>query len=550
MRVPLDVSVVVPVYNPGANLVPCLRALVGQTLPHDRYEIVLVDDGSTDGTADVLDDWAHTHPTLIRVLHEPNSGWPGRPRNEGVATALGDYVQFVDNDDLLAPRALERMLAAARDCDADVVLGKMSSDFRGINHEVYRDNQLGVTLATFPLVESLTPHKMFRRDFLVHHGLRFAEGPLHLEDQLFCMNAYVRASSVAVVGDEQCYFYKRRSGFGRNAGDIAADPDDYYRDLERVLDVIDVHVTPAQRPRLYERFYRVEMLGRLRDRQMLEYADDYRRHLFNRVRRLAEERIPRSVDGLLPHFPQRQAALLRARDLPGMLDLAREITALRAHADARALRWVDGRLEVDLAATLTAPVDTRVEADVVLVSRVDSSTWFVGATQRFSGRDELQATVTVDPAQALSGRPLEPGLWDLRLRVRAGGVTRTTRLGQDREGDPLRTCLYDGPPHTVAPYRTAAGGLALDAGEWAHSLTEQVVTGAQRDGAGVRVPTVVAATSTRRPADVLVGGVRTATHLVAGPDGAQLPGVPTEGDAWVRVGPPGTSAPVRLSPRS
>jgi glycosyltransferase involved in cell wall biosynthesis len=516
-------------------------------MPQDRYEIVLVDDGSTDGTADLLDEWQERHPSLVRVLHEPNSGWPGRPRNVGVAAARGDYVQFVDNDDLLLPRALERMVEAARACDADIVLGKMSSDFRGINHDVYRENRLGVTLADFPLVESLTPHKMFRRAFLGAHDIRFAEGPLHLEDQLFCMTAYTRARSVAVVADEHCYFYKRRSGFGRNAGDIPADPDDYYRDLERVFDVIDVHVGPDRRARLYERFLRVEMLGRLRDRQMLDYADDYRRHLFRRVRRLAEDRIPRAVDRLLPYFPARQAELLRARDLDGMLALAHDITAVRVTARVEAPRWVDGELRLDVAAALDSPLPVRADADVVVVARDTSATWFVGDPMRFDARSGLRTTVMVDPEHALFGRPLTPGLWDLRLRVRIGGITRTTRLDVD-EAAALHTCLYDGPPQTVAPYVTAAGGLALDVDEWAHSLTEQVARDAVPEPAGWQVPTVVAARQLRRQVDVLADGVRVPASLAADGDGARITGAgAVPGDVWLRVGAPGSAAPVRLS---
>jgi glycosyltransferase involved in cell wall biosynthesis len=525
--VSVDVSVVVPVYNPGANLEPCLQSLLGQTLDASRYELVLVDDGSTDGTASLLDHWAAREPGRIVVVHEPNSGWPGRPRNIGVARARGDYVQFVDNDDLLAPHALERMVELARECDADVVLGKMSSDFRGINHDVFRSTAVGVTWRDFPLHESLTPHKMFRREFLREHDIRFAEGPLHLEDQLFCMHAYVHASSAAVVGDEQCYFYKRRNGFGRNAGDIAADPDDYYRDLERVLDVIDVHVQPEERRRLYERFFRVEMLGRLRDQAMLDYDDDYRRHLFHRVRRLAEERMPRIVDDLLPSFPRRQAELLRSRDLDGMVALAAEIAALRVEAQVSALSWQHGVLQLDVEMSLPVASD---QTDLILVARDDAATWFVADT--------------LDPSTALAGAPLRPGLWDLRLRARLGGITRTARLDIDPDLA-LPTCLYDGPPRVVTPYRTAAGGLALDVDEWARSLTSTFAATAGRvNGRTWRSHDVVAADVVRRDAAVLAEGRRITANLLVTADGATLTAsVEAPAAAHVRVGDPGRSEP-------
>ena len=111
----MKVSVVVPVWNPGPNIQRCIDGLLGQTMPAGDYEIVFVDDGSTDGTGALLDDLAAQHPDEhVRVVHIPNSGWPGKPRNVGVSAARGEYVHFVDNDDTLAPEALECALRDRR----------------------------------------------------------------------------------------------------------------------------------------------------------------------------------------------------------------------------------------------------------------------------------------------------------------------------------------------------------------------------------------------------------------------------------------------------
>src|SRR5947209_4599417 len=97
------VSVVIPVWNPGPNLTRCIDSLLAQTMPVTEFEIVLVDDGSTDGTAERLDVLAGAHPGHVRVLHIPPSGWPGKPRNVGIEAARGEFVHLVDNDDTLPP---------------------------------------------------------------------------------------------------------------------------------------------------------------------------------------------------------------------------------------------------------------------------------------------------------------------------------------------------------------------------------------------------------------------------------------------------------------
>ena len=102
------VSVVVAVYNPGPLIERLVDSLLWQTMPAGAYEVIFVDDGSTDGSGRRVDELASTHPHM-HAFHIPNSGWPGRPRNIGIDAARGRYVYFVDHDDWLSPEALERL---------------------------------------------------------------------------------------------------------------------------------------------------------------------------------------------------------------------------------------------------------------------------------------------------------------------------------------------------------------------------------------------------------------------------------------------------------
>ncbi|WP_405663301.1 glycosyltransferase [Streptomyces sp. NBC_00079] len=77
---PVKVSVIVPVYNPGPYIEDCISSLLKQSLPPDAYEVIFVDDGSTDRTPALLDALAAEEPR-VRVFHQENSGWSGKPRN-------------------------------------------------------------------------------------------------------------------------------------------------------------------------------------------------------------------------------------------------------------------------------------------------------------------------------------------------------------------------------------------------------------------------------------------------------------------------------------
>src|SRR5919202_1352552 len=130
----MRVSVIVPVYNPGADIDDCIASLLGQSLPRSEYEVIFVDDGSTDGTPERLDGLAARHPN-VRVEHIPNSGWPGRPRNVGIDLARGEHVYFVDNDDWITRDALRRLHATAEQDRADIVIGKVVGHNRGVNRQ-------------------------------------------------------------------------------------------------------------------------------------------------------------------------------------------------------------------------------------------------------------------------------------------------------------------------------------------------------------------------------------------------------------------------------
>ena len=115
----MKVSIVVPIYNVEAFLKKCVDSLLAQDLPQEDYEIILVDDGSTDGCGALCDTLAAAHGN-IRVIHQQNRGLSGA-RNSGIPAATGEYVIFVDSDDFLEPNVLGGLVKEMEDKDLDIL---------------------------------------------------------------------------------------------------------------------------------------------------------------------------------------------------------------------------------------------------------------------------------------------------------------------------------------------------------------------------------------------------------------------------------------------
>ncbi|MET9500716.1 glycosyltransferase family 2 protein [Streptomyces sp. NPDC006259] len=206
-----DVSVIIGAYEAMPYLVECLASVEAQSLDPARIEVIAVDDGSTDGSGDCLEEFAARAPMAVTVIRQENSGGPSGPRNVGLAKATGRYVFFLDADDRLGPEALERMVAMADRNGTDVVLGRVE----GVNRKAPR-SMWGKTLERTDVFSSnikftLSAQKLFRRALLERHGMRFDESLWTGEDAVFTMEAYLRADGVSVVADHTCYYLVGRS---------------------------------------------------------------------------------------------------------------------------------------------------------------------------------------------------------------------------------------------------------------------------------------------------------------------------------------------------
>lgn len=116
----IDLSIIIPLYNGAETIERALRSIYSQDIPDERFEVIVVNDGSTDGSEQLVARWAQRHPNLS-IINQANSG-PGAARNAGLAQARGQYIGFLDADDYYAGKHIERLLEIARENDAEIVI--------------------------------------------------------------------------------------------------------------------------------------------------------------------------------------------------------------------------------------------------------------------------------------------------------------------------------------------------------------------------------------------------------------------------------------------
>lgn len=204
-------SVIVPVYNVEAYLKTCVDSVIAQTC--SDYELILVDDGSTDHSGALCDRLAAK--TGCHVVHQENGGL-GAARNTGIATARGDYLVFLDSDDFLSPDALSGLSAEIDRCPADIYsFGFITND----GHQdltAFRDQlpyHTPLTLADHPQLLLTLPNawcRAVRRQLFLSSGIRFP-ARVWFEDIRTTMKLFAVADSVVSLPDVW-YHYVQREG--------------------------------------------------------------------------------------------------------------------------------------------------------------------------------------------------------------------------------------------------------------------------------------------------------------------------------------------------
>ena len=209
------ISVIIPVYNVEKYLRECVDSVINQT--YSFIEIILIDDGSTDLSGQICDDYMISD-TRIKVTHQENHGL-GHARNTGMRLAKGKYIIFLDSDDYWRLDTLEGLVQKAEDHNLQVAVFSAQPFFDGIenykgptySHSVQNDVVKNGTESFICAIGNGEYYaqaclRMYRLDYLRDNGFQFDEGIIH-EDESFSFLAYIHADRVESTGER--YYYRR-----------------------------------------------------------------------------------------------------------------------------------------------------------------------------------------------------------------------------------------------------------------------------------------------------------------------------------------------------
>lgn len=511
------VSVVVPIFNVAAYLDACLQSVAQQTL--NDLEVVMVDDGSTDNSADIARAMAE-RDSRFRLVSKPNGGL-GSARNAGFDAATGEFLFFLDSDDVLPRHALELLLASLDKSGSDFASGNVRRlTSYGISPalflgDVFQRSRIRTHITKVPalLADRIACNKLFRRTFWDKHALRFPEGVLY-EDMPVTIPAHFLADAVDIV-DRTVYLWRRREGADLS---ITQDRTDLrgFRDRVRAVDSVSRFLADrglAAEKRTYDASVLREDLRYFLD-VLGEVTEEFRTDFFDLTNDYLSRAAADVTDGL-PAIQRLKWELVRRRAVAELLEVLefqeteldsrppvrrgdewygdypfrddrrlgidpavyRLDSELAPVAVLRALRWDDdgslvvtGRTHIEL---LGAPRPKSQQVHVVVVDGDDDLTRVPAtATPRPDvTADSTQAVVSLDwcgfevrlPRTALPPTKDVPTTVRLEVEISSGGVVRRTGRLDWPAAEPARTAVKTVGSKTARARLTPTGELEVSA---------------------------------------------------------------------------------------
>ncbi len=253
------ISVIVPAYNVENYIRRCLDSLVSQT--YENLEIIVVNDGSTDRTGEIIEEYTERYPDKVMLYTRENQG-QAEARNFGISKASGDYIGFVDSDDFVSTKMYELMYREAeeQDCDmvtcgyygCDEVTGEITvyqTGYKGeFNQNIYENPMLLRINSPYPW------NKLYTRELLERSGFSFRKGII-FEDLCAIFPLFMDARKVGRVHEKLYYYIK-----GRKGGTIST----FNEKHGQIIDALQIMNDAYQQRGMFERFYDTLLFFNLR----------------------------------------------------------------------------------------------------------------------------------------------------------------------------------------------------------------------------------------------------------------------------------------------
>ena len=209
------ISIIIPVYDRAQTIVRCLDSIAAQTLSQDLFEVIIIDDGSKDESIEIIDNYKKIDNLRLIILPE-NSGGASKPRNRGIEEALGQYIIFIDSDDIITEKALELALELAINGNLDMVaIPILFGEGRKAYTTLFYDYPDGIKRVLFSEDENIGQlvfsnpgviGRLYRTDLLQQSKIRFSEKLRIYEDTLFSRFIFSVSSSFGMIPINQAHY--------------------------------------------------------------------------------------------------------------------------------------------------------------------------------------------------------------------------------------------------------------------------------------------------------------------------------------------------------
>lgn len=289
------ISIIVPAYNVEKYIEKCSISILKQT--YENIELIIVNDGSTDNTAQIIDDIAKLD-NRVRIIHKENAG-VSSTRNVGIENATGDYIVFVDGDDFISADYIEYMLSLVETTGADFCLSKHCYEAKDEPQTKVESVQKftpgeATALLLSPIVKVGCWNKIFKRTFLNDNNIRFSIELFYGEGLEFITTAAQRSTCVG-VGNKKVYYYRRNNEFSACTKFNINNLKNGWISLNYIEEHLTVNEPPVVNMLIHHKCnYCVGAIVRMRsNRCVKEYKDDYliwKQYLHKNTRKLMFKR--------------------------------------------------------------------------------------------------------------------------------------------------------------------------------------------------------------------------------------------------------------------